>query len=277
MILLHIVILALIQGITEFLPISSSGHLVLVPQLTGWTDQGLVIDVAMHVGTLLAVMLYFHKDVWGMTVGLLRAARGRPNPEARTAILIIVATLPVIVAGFLLKDYVETSGRALLVVAWATVGFGLLLWFADSIGMNLREMRHLTYSDAVIVGLAQVLALIPGTSRSGITMTAARLLGYERPEAAKFSMLLSIPTILGAGVLAGYDLYKSGNTTLELDAALAAGLAFLSALIAIALLMAWLKRSTFRPFAVYRLLLGGFLLLVGYNVIPLETIQRWLG
>lgn len=264
--LLHIAILALVQGITEFLPISSSGHLVLVPVLLEWPDQGLVIDVAVHVGTLGAVMLYFWRDVALMIGGLGRLATGRLDGGGRLAAFVVVGTIPVIIAGFALNHFVPGGIRSIEVIAWTTLGFGIVLYLADRMGMTLRRMDHMGFVDAVIIGLAQVLALIPGTSRSGITMTAARGLGFERPDAARFSMLLSMPAILGAGVLKGVELYQSGDAALTASALIAAGLALISALIAIWAMMAWLRRSTFTPFVVYRVLLGGFLLAVAYGV-----------
>ncbi len=262
---LHIVVLALIQGATEFLPISSSGHLVLVPILTGWQDQGQIIDVAVHVGTLGAVLLYFWRDVFGMLKGLLRAARGRRDPYAKMAGLVLLATIPVLVAGYALNKYGSGGLRSLNIIAWATLGFGVVLWVTDKAGMTLRRIEHLGIFDVVVIGLAQVLALIPGASRSGITMSAARMLGMERTDAARFSMLLSIPTIIGAGTLAGLELYQSGDIRLTSDAMLAAGLSFATALIAIAVLMAWLKRASFTPFVIYRVILGCGLLGLSYG------------
>jgi len=169
------------------------------------------------------------------------------------------------VAGYGLNQYGIDGLRSLNVIAWATLGFGLVLWITDQAGMTLRRVEHLGVSDAVIIGLAQVLALIPGTSRSGITMSAARMLGMERRDAARFSMLLSIPTIIGAGALKGFELYQSGDTRLTSDAIFAAGLAFVTALIAIFILMAWLKRSSFTPFVIYRIILGVGLLGLSYG------------
>jgi len=250
------VVLALVQGVTEFLPISSSAHLQLVPDLFGWPDQGLIVDVAMHVGTLGAVILYFARDLWTMLIGLGRVVRGRRNPGARLAGMLVLATVPFVIAGALV-DYYWTEGlRSVTVIAWATLGFGVLLFVADKLGMTVRRIDHLSVGDAIIIGCAQALALIPGTSRSGITMTAGRLLGLEREDAARFSMLLSIPAIVGAGTLKGIELYRAGNADLTLQALLAAAMAFVAALIAIAFLMAWLKRATFTPFVVYRVLLG---------------------
>ncbi|MDP6786306.1 MAG: undecaprenyl-diphosphate phosphatase [Rhodospirillales bacterium] len=261
----HIGALALVQGITEFLPVSSSGHLVLVPIITGWPDQGLIIDVAVHVGTLGAVMLYFWRDIGRMILGIVSLGKERNGNGARLAGYLIVATVPVAVAGLAVNYYLADALRSLTVIAWATLIFGLVLYVADRRGMTVRRVEHMTLFDALIVGLAQALSLIPGTSRSGITMSAARMLGLERAEAARFSMLLSIPAILGAGALKTRDLYAAGDIQLSLDAALAAGLAFVTALIAIAVLMAWLKRATFTPFVVYRVLLGGVLLALAYG------------
>lgn len=260
MILFHIVILALVQGITEFLPISSSGHLILASRVLGWEDQGLVMDVAVHVGSLVAVCVYFWRDVWHMLVGAGRIVRGRGGPQARLVVNVVIATIPVIIAGFLLKDQVETVMRSVEIIAWATIGFGIVLWVADLTGMTIRRIDHLAWGSAVTIGLAQVLALIPGTSRSGITMTAARFLGMERGDAARFSMLLSIPTILGAGVLEGWGVYQTGSLELTLELAIAAGLSFVTALISITLMMAWLRRAGFTIFVLYRFALGGVLL-----------------
>lgn len=262
---LHIVVLALVQGITEFLPISSSGHLILVPTLTGWPDQGLLMDVAVHVGTLGAVILYFWRDLWAMLSGLWRALRGKRDPGARLAGCVIVATVPVVVAGYLMNRHMPGGLRSLAVIGWATLGFGVLLYMIDRVGMTVRRVEHLKMGDAVVIGLAQVLALIPGASRSGVTMTAGRLLGMERPDAARFSMLMSIPAILGAGTLKGLELYQAGDAALTSAALTAAGIAFGAALIAITVMMAWLKRATFTPFVLYRIVLGGFLLSVAYG------------
>ncbi|MDH5189136.1 MAG: undecaprenyl-diphosphate phosphatase [Rhodospirillaceae bacterium] len=265
---LHIAVLALVQGITEFLPISSSGHLVLVPWALGWKDQGLLIDVAVHVGTLGAVMLYFKGDIFDMINGLWRMAKGRGyNDGARLAVYLIVATIPVVIAGFVVNKIFPDGIRSILVIGWATLGFGILLWITDKFGLTLKRIEHLKFFDVIAIGLAQTLALIPGTSRSGITMTAGRLLGMERTDAARFSMLLSIPTIIGAGTLKGYELLKIGDASISASAFIAAALSFVSALVAIFLMMAWLRRATFAPFVIYRAFLGVFLLGVAYGYI----------
>lgn len=256
----HLVLLAIVQGVTEFLPISSSGHLILVPEVTGLADQGLAIDAAVHVGTLGAVIIYFWRDVWRMTRGAGELATGRMTDGARLALYVVLATIPVVIAGLLFKETVETSLRSAEVIAWATIGFGIVLWLADHYGHRLRHLSALTLPHALIVGIAQAIALIPGTSRSGITMAAARMLGYERTDAARFSMLLSIPTIVAAGVLVGRDLIAAGDVSLGADALFAAALSFAAALATIALLMRWLTVATFTPFVIYRLALGAGLL-----------------
>ena len=264
---IHLAVLALVQGITEFLPISSSAHLILVPLFMNVPDQGLIIDVAVHVGTLGAVILYLWRDVFAMIGGLGRMLKGRRDPGARLAGLLVVGTIPVVIAGFALNHYMPNGIRGITVLGWTTLGFGILLMVADKIGMTLRRIEHLRMGDVIIIGIVQVLALVPGTSRSGICMTAGRMMGMERRDAARFSMLLGIAALAGAGVLKGWDLYKAGNMQLTADAFLAAAMSFGAALVAIALMMAWLRRASFTVFGVYRLLLGAFLLAISYGLI----------
>lgn len=269
-----ILVLALVQGITEFLPISSSGHLLLtwgafdhygVPVDVRTGGDRLILDIAVHVGTLLAVMLYFWRDLARMIGGFVRLLGFRMTPGGRMFLLLVVGTIPIVIAGYLGdKTGVIDAMRTAEVIAWASIFFGILLYVVDRRSMTLQRLEHTSYGGVLFVGLAQILALIPGTSRSGITMTAARFLGFERSDAARLSMLLSIPTILGAGTLAGKKLYDSGNAALGLDALIAAGLAFASALLAIALMMAWLRRASFTPFVIYRVLLGLFILYLLY-------------
>jgi undecaprenyl-diphosphatase len=268
--LLHVIILAVVQGITEFLPISSSGHLNVVWELfdwAGWTvpentsSDRLILNTAVHVGTLLAVCLYFWRDLTQIAMGLAKLMVGQMNPEARLAYYLILGSVPIVIVGYIFKGQITGLQENIQVIAWATIGFGVLLFLADRIGLTLRRIEHLGAGGAVFIGLAQVLAFIPGTSRSGITMTAARFLGLERPEAARFSLLLSIPAILGAGTLTGVDLYESGNIRLGFDAIVAAALSFLVAFLAIALMIRWLRRAGFTPFVLYRILLGAALLI----------------
>ena len=252
--------LALIQGITEFLPVSSSGHLVVTSQLLGWPDQGLVIDVAVHLGTLCAVLLYFWRDIWFVAVDLTRLAIGRGGEGAQLAGRLLIATVPVLIVGYLARDQIGSWLRDAEIIAWATIGFAIVLWIADRLGMTVRRIEHIGIGNAVFIGLMQVLALVPGVSRSGITMTAGRLLGLERQEAARFSLLLSIPTIFGAAALSGVEIYQAGDPGLGQDAALAVGLSFVTGLAAIAAMMHWLKRAGFGIFVLYRLALGAGLL-----------------
>ena len=259
--LLQLAVIAVIQGVTEFLPISSSGHLRLIPMLSDWPDQGLTIDIAVHVGTLFAVLAYLWRDVVAMLAGLVRIRSGMADPGVRLIVYLAVATVPVVAAGYAMTEFLDTGWRnSLEVIAWATFGFGLLLYLSDRVGLTVRRVEHMGVSTAFAIGLAQVLALIPGASRAGVTMTAARVLGFERRDAARFSMLMSIPTILAAGALAARQLVESGDAALQSNALLAAGMAFVAALIAITAMMGWLRRATFAPFAIYRLVLGGALL-----------------
>ncbi len=265
MTLLQLTVIAVVQGITEFLPISSSGHLRMIPLLTGWPDQGLVIDIAVHAGTLLAVLVYLWRDVLGMLAGLVRIRSGMADPGVRLIVHLAVATVPLAAAGYALTEFLGTAWRgSLAVIGWATIGFGLLLYLSDRIGLTVRRIEHLRLSSAFAIGLAQILALFPGASRAGVTVTAARLLGFERRDAARFSMLMSIPAIAAAGGFAYRELAESGDVALQSDAVLAAGLAFVAALIAMAAMMSWLRRASFTPFVIYRLALGGGLLAFVY-------------
>ena len=204
------ILLALLQGLTEFLPISSSAHLILLPRLLGWEDQGLAFDVAVHVGTLLAVILYFREDVRRLLLAWFASIVNRQmSADAWLAWLVVLGTVPVALAGLLLGDVIETHLRSPMVIALATIGFGVLLGVADLRGRQARREDSLSVVDVIWIGLAQALALIPGTSRSGITMTAALALGLTRSAAARFSFLLSIPIIASAGALKFRDLVNS--------------------------------------------------------------------
>jgi undecaprenyl-diphosphatase len=261
---LQLLVLSIVQGITEFLPISSSGHLILVPLLTGWPDQGLAVDVATHVGTLAAVLIYFWRDVLKMIVGLCRLTQGKRDPGALLAGYILAGTIPALIVGFMIDQYVGDGLRKMEVVAWTMICFAVVLYVADRVGLMVRRLEHVTLSHAIIIGLAQVLAFVPGTSRSGITMVAGRLLGYERADATRFSFLLSIPAICAAGLWEGLKLFKAGDTHVLADAATACVMSAIAGIFAIAVLMAWLRRMSFMPFVIYRLLLGGFLMSIVY-------------
>jgi len=261
----QIIVLAVVQGITEFLPISSSGHLILVPKLMHWQDQGLVVDVMTHLGTLLAILIYFWRDVWRITGGALELFKGKMTDEGRLAIYIVLATIPAIAFGVFLKEFgFADLERNVAVVAWNTILYGILMLIADMASPQERTMSNMTLGSALIIGVAQALALIPGTSRSGVTMTAARFLGFTRPDSARFSFLLGIPAIAGAGVFTVGDALASGEP-ITIDAVYCAGLTFLAGLAAIAFLMALVKRISFLPFVLYRMVLGGFLLVLLYT------------
>ena len=256
--LLHLFLVAVVQGVTEFLPISSSGHLILLPALTGLADQGQAIDVAVHVGTLGAVMLYFRRDVAALWRGTLQLLRGRlASKEAYLAACLVVATIPVILAGLALSaSRLDDALRSAAVIGWATLVFGLVLWWADRTGAQTRAAGDWTMRHALVMGLWQAVALVPGTSRSGITITAARTLGYERRDAARLAMLMSIPTILAAGALEAAEVIGQADTALLRDGAIGAGLAFGSALAALALMMRLLRSVSFLPYVIYRIVLG---------------------
>ncbi|TNF17439.1 MAG: undecaprenyl-diphosphate phosphatase [Rhodobacteraceae bacterium] len=258
----HLLLVAVIQGLTEFLPVSSSGHLILLPNLTGMADQGQAIDVAVHVGTLGAVILYFWADVREALSGLPRLVTGRiDTPGARLAWLLIVATLPVIVVGLMLKlTGLDDALRSVTVIGWAMLLFGLVLWWTDQRGATTRETRDWSLRHAWILGLWQAVALIPGTSRSGIVITGARALGYARPDAARISMLMSIPTIIASGVLLGAEVVGDADWELLKYAAIGAVFAFASALLALALMMRLLRTVSFTPYVVYRVALGVLLI-----------------
>ena len=257
--LLQLVVLAAVQGITEFLPVSSSGHLILTSELAGWPDQTLKIDVAVHIGTLAAVMVYFWRDLWSIVsdcLGPPKRGHGGRRPGRRLLFYLLVGTIPVLFAGALVNLYAGDSLRNPTLIAATTIGFALLLWLADHYAITVRRIEHMTLGSVLFIGVFQMLAIVPGTSRSGITMTAARIAGFERLAATHFSMLLSIPVIIAAGAVAGWELHRAGDTQVTGDAAIAAALAFGIALIAIWFLMQLVRRSSFTPFVIYRLLLG---------------------
>ncbi|ASP39213.1 undecaprenyl-diphosphatase [Bacterioplanes sanyensis] len=255
-------VLALLQGLTEFLPISSSAHLILPSKLLGWPDQGLAFDVAVHFGTLLAVMTYFRRDVWRIGQRFLVTGFSQPDNDARLGWWIIIATVPAALAGLILNDWIEQSLRSLWVIAITTLGFGLLLWVADRKATEQKTLLQLTFTAVLVIGLAQALALIPGTSRSGITITAALLLGFQRVDAARFSFLLSIPLILAATLLKIMELVSGGDGSGWLMLLFATLVAAVSAWLCIHWFLIWLERIGLLPFVVYRLCLGLLLLVL---------------
>lgn len=257
MTLLQILLIAIVQGISEFLPISSSGHLILIPYLTDFPDQGPMIDVAVHVGSLLAIIIYFWRDVIGLARGGFASVGLADDPQQRRLFWwVVVGTIPAVLLGLFLKlnGYLE-SFRITDLVAVNLIVYGLLLGAADRWGRQEKHFEDLTLRDAILVGIAQAAALIPGTSRSGATMTMARFLGYKRVEAARFSFLLAIPAVMGAGLLAALDL-ADASEQLQFDALLAGIFTFIAAFATMAFLMNFLKRASMLVFVVYRVALG---------------------
>jgi undecaprenyl-diphosphatase len=250
-------ILAVLQGVTEFLPVSSSAHLILPSQILGWPDQGLMFDVSVHCGTLLAVVYYFRANVTNFFLDLI-PGKGRDRSELWA---LCVATVPVVVAGFLLSDFIATDARGVVVIATATLFFGLLLGLADRVARRRDSQRvAISLRDALLIGLAQMFALIPGTSRSGVTITAALFLGYPATVATRFSFLLSIPVISGASLMM---LISAPSVNMLSTRSIGLSAMIASAIFAygtISLFMAWVARVGLMPFVIYRLILGVLLL-----------------
>ena len=266
----QILVLAIVQGLTEFLPVSSSGHLILVPAFTGWSDQGQVTDVMVHVGSLLAVVVYFWRDVLDLVAGTGELVRGRMTDRARLALIIAVATVPALALGAVfefsgLNDTMRANG--VFIVATGAIFFGILLYVADVAGRRTKVMENMTFAAGMAIGIAQAVALIPGTSRSGATITMARFLGFKRDEAARFSFLLGIPAIAAAGLFKGISAFRS-EAGIPPDALWAAFFTFFAAIAAIAILMAVVKRTSFLVFVVYRIALGLLLFAMLYDWFP---------
>jgi undecaprenyl-diphosphatase len=260
--------LSMIQGITEFLPISSSAHLILPSQLLGWTDQGQAFDVAVHLGSLCAVLIYFRKDLIELTQASLKAMFSfQHTKKSRFALNLVLASLPIIPAGLLLKDIAEVQFRSIEVIAAATIAFGLALWYSDyyqraNAATEINEAESLTLKHAMLIGFAQCFALIPGTSRSGATMTMGLLCGYGREAVSKISFLLSIPAIAGAGLLKTADLITGDSQIDWQTLALGSLISGVSAYLCIHLFLDYINRLGFLPFVIYRLVLGAVLLVL---------------
>jgi undecaprenyl-diphosphatase len=250
-------ILAILQGLTEFLPISSSAHLILPAQLFGWNDQGLAFDVAVHVGSLAAVVWYFRHDIWRIASAWLnRVFKGVKSDDSKLAWQVIYATIPAALVGFAADDFIEQHLRSITVIATTTIVFGICLGWADKFGSRRLELVQMTMAAAILIGIAQALALIPGTSRSGITITAALLLGLNRQAAAQFSFLLSVPLILAAGSLKTIELATSDIAVHWGDLLLGAACSGITAYICIRAFLAFIDRIGMTPFVLYRLVLG---------------------
>lgn len=257
----QIFFLALLQGLTEFLPISSSAHLILLPLLNDWKDQGLAFDVAVHIGSLTAVVWYFRCELITMTKDWFSSvAQRRTVGESRLAWAVLLGTIPVGIVGLIFHDFISTELRSPLVIATTTIGFGLLLGWSDWKAKHVRNEHSLSWGDVAFIGVAQAIALIPGTSRSGITMTAGLMLGLERSAAARFSFLLSIPVIVLSGGLETVKLMKAEISVDWMTLLFAAGLSALAAYLCIYLFLKLISRIGMWPFVAYRLALGAGLL-----------------
>ncbi len=265
---LQLIWLAVVQGLTEFLPVSSSGHLILFAEFTSFPDQGVAVDIALHIGSLFAVLIYFHKTVWEMIYGVIKNKflPSFADSGNRLAYLILIASIPSLAVGFCLRNYGMEWLRNPKIIGWTILLYGLLLYAADRCGKVERTTADLKIMDAVLIGLAQCLALIPGTSRSGVTITMARFLGVNRSEAAKFSMLLSVPTILAAGALECFRLFRNGNPSEILWVGDATLYSFVASMVVIFIMLKWLQKATYFPFVVYRIVLGIALILYSYEI-----------
>jgi undecaprenyl-diphosphatase len=259
----QVTILAALQGATEFLPISSSGHLILPSLLFAWNDQGLTFDVAVHVGTLFAVLIYFKDDLQRLVLALTMSVyRREQSQDSKLAWMLLAATIPAGFSGLLFASQVEQYGRSLLLIGITSIGFGLLLLVSDRIGNKQRTLADMNWKTALLIGFAQILALIPGTSRSGVTMTAALFCNLDRAAAARFSFLLAIPIIAASGLLRGIQLLRDGTESVEWLVLLYA--IFISAVVAylcIHYFLQLIERFGFLPFVIYRVLLGIALIL----------------
>lgn len=259
---LSVLFLAFVQGLTEFLPISSSAHLIVLPRWLGWVDQGLAVDVATHFGTLGAVIIYFRRRLVDLSVASFQFCRsGLPSENSRYALYLVLATVPIVIVGWFSKGTVETHFRSVTLVGTTTLLFGLLLFLVDRTGKRTKQDSGLTVWHALVIGASQVLALVPGTSRSGITITCALFLGFTRTVAARFSFLLAIPTILAATVFTLTDLVGTTPSINWKAIAIATITSFVTAYLCIEFFLKLVEKIGMTPFVIYRVILGGGILL----------------
>lgn len=260
---LQVIVLAIVQGLTEFLPISSSGHLVLVPSMLGWSDQGLAFDVAVHFGSLIAVCIFFRRDIAGLLRGGVELLRLRNETvESRLALGLGLGTVPAAIAGLTLAGWIEANLRDPSVIVGTLAGYGLLMLVADRYARSDRNITHVGLKDALVIGAAQALALIPGTSRSGVTITAGRILGLARQDAARFSFLLSVPVILLASGYKALELVLGNTPVPWAELGVGVAVSCIVAYLSIDFFMRFVSRIGLLPFAIYRFILAGVLVYV---------------
>lgn len=263
--LLRAVVLGIVQGVTEFLPISSTAHLRIVPELLGWPDAGAAYTAMIQLGTVAAVIVYFWKDLVRLARAFVEGlVRGQPfeTVDGRLAWYVLVGTLPIGILGLLFKRHIETSLRSLYVIALAMVGLALVLWLAERVAAHRRTLAEMTWRDGMVIGLCQAVALIPGSSRSGTTLTGGLALGFRREDAARYSFLLSVPATAAAGLFEMRHLVRSGEPFTGSDVLVGTVVAFLSGILAIAWLLRFLRTRSTLVFVAYRLLVGGLLLVL---------------
>ena len=267
MALTQLIVHAVVQAVTEVFPIGGSGHQALISQFLDNPPPGKALSLSLRAALLLAVLTYFWRDLLDMAGGVIRAAKGKRDPGARLALQIFVAAIPTLGLGFAFEQYIAGPWETPAVMGWAIVGFGVLMLLFDRMSMTVKRIEHASYADAIAISICQVLALIPGAGTAAVTMTMARVLGYERAHAVRLAFLLTIP--VSAAVIArdAYTLFEIDGETVANPEIMAGAAGFVAALIAIAILMSWLRRSTFMPFLVYRLLLGAAVLALAYDLI----------
>lgn len=256
MLLIHLIILAIVQGLTEFIPVSSSAHLILAPQILGWADQGTAVDIAAHLGSLAAVLLYFRTETAMLVRGTLDTLRWRQSDDRKLFLMLAAATVPLVIVGAVLSLTDATDAlRSPHVIAAASIFFGIVLYVADRRAATMKELPS-TWKSVMTIGAAQAIATIPGTSRSGITITAARWLGFDRESAARFSMLMAIPAIMASGAYIAVDFISEGGEAAITPMLVVALFSFIAAYLAIILFLRFAGRMSFTPFVIYRIALG---------------------
>ena len=268
MTLAQIIVLAILQGVAEVFPISPGGPTVLVESALEWTQVPPMFAFSVQIGALLGIMAYFWRDLWEMATGITRALKGKRDVGAVLAGQIVVATTPTLVLGFLLLRYAEIDTQSLAVIGWTIIAGAALLVAFDYLSMTVKRVEHATFWDTTLIGVMQIAVFIPGVGRTALAMTMARFLGYERAAAARLSMLLSIPVLIVLSARSAFELGSAQITQVANTDIFGGVIGFVAGLFAVAVLMAWLRRSSFMPFVVYRLVVGGVILAMAYGGLP---------